>query len=317
MRRFVVSKLLQYVFVMFCTSVIIFGLVRLGPTDPVSVILGGKQSTPATIANIRSQFGLDKPVLTQYVDWIGGMLHGDFGLSYQYRQPVSLLLAQRLPTTLGIVVLATLIAIVIAIPAGVYTGAKQHSVSATVLSIIELVLVACPPFLTGILMIWYLSTYMPGVAFTGSYNGWGEYFQRISLPAVCMAFSMIALISRMMERGMADQLNSEYSMVISAKGASRSRVIWAHCFKNAVIPVITVLGLQIGILMVGSALVETVFSLPGVGTLLIDGVKAGDYGVVQAVTLLLVFVFMTISTILDLVYGLIDPRIREGKGGDQ
>jgi peptide/nickel transport system permease protein len=314
LKSFVVSKLLQYVFVLFCTSIIIFFLVRLGPTDPVSVILGGKQSTPATVANIRSQFGLDKPLATQYVDWIGGMLHGDFGMSYEYRQPVSVLLAQRLPTTIGIVFMATLIAIVVAIPAGVFTAARQHNVAATIISIFELVLVACPPFLTGILMIWFISTQMPGVSFTGSYNGWGEYFQRISLPALAMSFSMIALIARMMERGMVEQLHSDYSTVIRAKGAGESRLIWVHCFKNAIIPVVTVLGLQIGILLVGSALVETVFSLPGVGTLLIDGVKAGDYGVVQAVTLLLVFIFMTISTVLDLVYGYIDPRIREGKG---
>lgn len=163
-------------------------------------------------------------------------------------------------------------------------------------------------------MIWYFSAQMPGYTFTGSYNGWGQYFQRLFPPALAMAFSMIALIARMMERGMIEQLQSDYSTVIQAKGATRRQLIWSHCFRNAIIPVITILGMQIGILMVGSALVETVFSLPGVGTLLIDGVIAGDYGVVQAVTLLLVFIFMTISTLLDLLYGVIDPRIREGKG---
>ena len=314
MRSFIVNRLLQYIFVLFCTSIIIFFLVRMGPTDPVSVILGGKQSTSATVAGIRRQFGLDKPLVTQYIDWITGMFHGDLGMSYEYRQPVSVLLAQRLPTTIGIVLLATVIAVLIAIPAGVFTASHQHSVVATTTSIIELVLVACPPFLTGILMIWFISNQMPGYAFTGSYNGWGEYFQRISLPALAMAFSMIALISRMMERGMIEQLHAGYSVVVQAKGATKNRLIWAHCFRNAIIPVITILGLQIGILLVGSALVETVFSLPGVGTLLIDGVKAGDYGVVQAVTLLLVFVFMSISMLLDLLYGVIDPRIREGKG---
>ena len=206
MGKFILNRVTQYVFVLFCTSVIIFALVRLGPTDPVSVILGGKQSTPETVANTRRQFGLDKPVLVQYIDWMGGMLRGDFGMSYEYRQPVSLLLAQRLPTTIGIVVLATLIAVVIAIPAGVFTGANPYNPISRVLSIIELLLVACPPFLTGVLMIWYISTNVPSFAFTGSYNGWGEYFQRISLPALAMSFSVIALIARMMEQGMSEQL---------------------------------------------------------------------------------------------------------------
>ncbi|MFT8537960.1 ABC transporter permease [Bifidobacterium aquikefiri] len=314
MKSFILNRLAQYIFVLFSTSIVIFFLVRLGPTDPVSVILGGKQSTPETVANIRNQFGLNKPLVTQYVDWITNMLHGNFGLSYEYRQPVSVLLSQRLPTTVGIVLLSTLIAVIVAIPAGVYTASHQHNISATITSIVELLLVACPPFLTGILMIWYFSAQMPGYTFTGSYNGWGQYFQRLFPPALAMAFSMIALIARMMERGMIEQLQSDYSTVIQAKGATRRQLIWSHCFRNAIIPVITILGMQIGILMVGSALVETVFSLPGVGTLLIDGVIAGDYGVVQAVTLLLVFIFMTISTLLDLLYGVIDPRIREGKG---
>ena len=314
MRSYILSKAFQYVLVLLATSIIIFMLVRLGPTDPVSVILGGKQSTPATIANVRHQFGLDKPVITQYKDWMLGMLHGDFGMSFQFRQPVSTLIAQRLPTTAGIVLLSTIISILVAIPTGVVMAVKQHSWVDTATSVIELILVACPPFLTGILMIWFLTVYAPGFSFTGSYSGWGEFFQRISLPALAMSFSMIALSARVMKAGMVEQLHTDYRIVASSKGLTKWGIVWKHCFRNAIIPVVTILGMQIGILLVGSALVETVFSLPGIGTLLVDGVKASDYGVVQAVTMLMVFIFMTLSTALDILYGVIDPRIRK-KGG--
>jgi len=314
MRSYVLSKVLQYVLVLIVTSVIIFTLVRLGPTDPVSVILGGKQSTPATIANVRHQFGLDKPVIIQYKDWALGMLKGDFGTSFQFRQSVSTLIAQRMPVTAGIVILSTLISVVVSIPTGVAMAVKQHSWIDTVTSVLELILVACPPFLTGILIIWFLSTNAPSVNFTGSFQGWGQYLQRISLPALALSFSMIALTARIMKAGMVEQLHTDYHMVAASKGLTRWGIVWKHCFRNAIIPVVTVLGLQIGILLVGSVLVETVFSLPGLGTLLVDGVKASDYAVVQAVTMLLVFVFMTISTALDLLYGVIDPRIRK-KGG--
>ena len=314
MRSYIISKALQYVLVLLATSVIIFTLVRLGPTDPVSVILGGKQSTPATIASVRHQFGLDKPVLVQYKNWMVGMLHGDFGMSFQFRQPVSTLIAQRLPVTAGIVLLSTIISVIISIPTGVIMAVKQHSWIDTLTSVVELILVACPPFLTGILMIWFLTVHAPGFSFTGGYSNWGEFFQRISLPSLALSFSMIALTARVMKSGMVEQLHTDYYTVASSKGLTKWEIVWKHCFRNAIIPVVTILGMQIGILLVGSALVETVFSLPGLGTLLVNAVQASDYGVVQAVTMLMVFIFMTISTILDLIYGVIDPRIRK-KGG--
>jgi len=312
MRNYAISKILQYILVLAATSVVIFVLVRLSPTDPVAVILGGKQSSPDTIANIRREFNLDQDAFTQYRIWVTGMLHGDFGKSFQYRQEVGGLIAQRLPTTLGIVILSMLIGIIASIPLGILMAAKQHKWQDTLSSVILLILVACPPFLTSILMIWGLSVYSPGYAFVGSAATFGAFISRIFLPSLALAFAVIAYFARVMRSSMTEQLHADYFAVAKAKGMSSLSVVLRHCFRNAIIPVITVMGMEVGILFVGSALVEVVFSLQGVGSMLVKAVQSADYPLVQGVTMLIVFIFMTISTILDIVYGLIDPRVRAG-----
>ena len=310
MKKYVIDKIVQYIIVLVAVSIIIFLMVRLNKTDPVSVICGGKQTTPETIANIRAEFNLDKSYMEQYVIWINGMFHGDFGTSFQYRQSVTTLIANRIPVTAGIVLLAALFSVIIAIPTGIITAIRQNSILDTGISVLQLILVACPPFLTCILMILVISSTSPGFSFTGSYGNFGEFIQRISLPAVALAFSMIALTSRVMKTSMIEQLNSNYKLVATAKGLPDSKIILGHCVKNASIPVITILATQIGVLLVGSVLVENVFSLAGLGGILIDGIKSCDYPVVQGITMLMVFIFLTISALMDILYGIIDPRIR-------
>jgi peptide/nickel transport system permease protein len=231
-------------------------------------------------------------------------------MSFKYRQEVSGLISSRMPVTIGIVGLAMLISILLSIPAGIFMAVKQHRWQDHLLSVVQLILVACPPFLTSIIMIWYLSVHNPTFAFTGSAQTFGEFLMRISLPALALSFAVMALLSRVMKTGMVEQLHSEYYMVAKSKGLGPSAIVMRHCVRNAIIPVITVLGMEIGILLVGAVLVETVFSLSGIGTLLVEAVKSSDYPLIQGVTMLMVFIFMTISTILDILYGVIDPRIR-------
>ncbi|MDR1496706.1 MAG: ABC transporter permease [Clostridiales Family XIII bacterium] len=313
MTRYLIGKILQYVLVLIAVSLIIFVLARLSPTDPVSVILGGKQSSQQTIENLRHEFNLDRSAPEQYAIWASGMIRGDFGKSFKYRQQVSDLIAQRLPVTGWMVALAALIAIAVAIPAGIVMAVKQHRWQDTAISVTQLFLVACPPFLTAIIMIWMLYTYAPGIAFTGTAATFPEFLQRIALPAIALSFVMIALLSRIMKTGMAEELRSDYFIAAKAKGMRERDVIMKHCFRNAIIPVITALGTMIGILLVESVLVEEVFSLQGLGSILVEGVTASDYPLVQGITMFMVFIFMTISTILDIAYGIIDPRIRKGK----
>lgn len=315
MKKYVFDKLVQYVVVMFIVSVIIFVMVRLNPTDPVSVIVGGKQTTPEVVANIRSEFNLDKPYIEQYLIWMKGVLKGDFGTSFQYRQNVTSLILKRMPVTVGLVLLSSVIALIISIPLGMLMAIKQNTPLDTILSVIQLVLVACPPFLTSILIILLVSIFAPSISFTGSFNNFKEYISRITFPSIALAFTMIALTSRVMKTSMVDQLNQNYTLVAKSKGLSKTEVIMKHCMKNSIIPVITIFATQLGVLIVGTVLVENVFSLAGLGSILIDGVKACDYPVVQGIVLILVFVFITISTILDFLYAVIDPRIRV-KGGE-
>jgi peptide/nickel transport system permease protein len=292
---------------------VIFLLVRLGDVDPVSVVLGGKQSSPQTIENVRREFGLDKSIPEQYINWVKGLLHGEFGKSFKYRQESGQIIFARLPVTLSIVTIAALIAILLSIPAGILMAAKQHKWQDTGISVVQLILVACPPFLTATLMVWMLYLFSPQTAFTGSPRTFSELMERTFLPGVAMSFVMIALLSRIMKSGMTAELKSDYFLAAKAKGLSTAAVMRRHCLRNAIIPVITSLGMMIGILLVESVLVEEVFSLNGLGVALVEAVGASDYPLVQGITMFMVFVFMTISTLLDLLYGVIDPRIRKGK----
>ncbi|MDD3367604.1 MAG: ABC transporter permease [Lachnospiraceae bacterium] len=314
MKKYVVDKLAQYVIVLAIVSVIIFVMVRLNPTDPVSVIVGGKQTTAETVANIRAEFNLDKTYFEQYLIWIKGIFQGDFGTSFQYRQNVTSLIMKRLPVTVGLVLLSSVIALVLSVPLGIITALKQNTPLDTGLSVIQLILVACPPFLTSILMILLITIFTPGVSFTGSFTNFNEYMQRILYPSIALAFSMIALTSRVTKTSMIEQLNSNYTLVAKSKGLSMRQRVLNHCLKNSLIPVITIFGTQMGVLIVGTVLVENVFSLAGLGSILIDGVKSCDYPIVQGIVMLLVFVFITISMLLDMLYAVIDPRIRAKSG---
>lgn len=315
MRKYIIDKLVQYVVVLFLVSIIIFIMVRLNPTDPVSVIVGGKQTTPEVVENIRTEFNLNKSYFDQYLIWIKGVLRGDLGTSFQYRQNVTMLVLKRLPVTVGLVLLSSIIAIIVSIPLGIITALKQNTPIDTALSVLQLILVACPPFLTSILIIFFITIFTPNVSFTGSFSNFQEYLMRITYPSIALSFTMIALTSRVMKTSMIEQLNQNYTSVAKAKGLSKTEIVIKHCLKNSLIPVITIFATQFGVLIVGTVLVEQVFSLAGLGSILIDGVKSCDYPIVQGIVLLLVFVFITISTLLDFVYALIDPRIRLKSGG--
>ncbi len=308
--KFIAKRLLQLVIVLLVASVLIFTMVRLSDTDPVAVILGGKQTSPETMAAMRARFHLDKPLAQQYFIWIGGMLHGDFGLSFKYQTQVSGLLAGRIVVTLGLVALGSVLALVVAIPLGILCAHYKHTLVDRIGSIFALILAGCPAFLTSILMILVITKVNPAYPFTGSWSTPLEFLERMLLPAVALAFCMVALAMRVTRSSMIEQQSAPYTMTAVAKGASDARVIFRHNLKNAVIPVIAVVSIQIGGMVVGAVLVENVFSLAGLGTLLVDSIKASDYAVVEDITMLLIVMFMVISTAVDIIYALIDPRIR-------
>jgi peptide/nickel transport system permease protein len=310
MFKYTAKRLLLLIPILFLVSITIFVMVRLSQVDPVAVILGGKQTTPEVIRNIQGKYNLNQPPVIQYGLWISGVFKGDFGVSYKYQQSVTSLIQNRLPITLGLVLISAIIALAVAIPVGVISAIKKNTWVDRTLSIISLVLVSCPVFLTSILMILVISKVSPGFSFTGTFDNFSEFLERMILPAIALAFSMIALVSRITRSSMIKQLQSNYTMTAVAKGLPTEMIIFKHTLKNAIIPVITVTSVQIGAMIVGAVLVENVFSLPGIGSLLVDSIKSSDYPIVQGVTLLLVTVFLLINLVVDIVYAVIDPRIR-------
>lgn len=307
MVRYIGKRLLQIIPIFFVVSVLIFALVRMSPTEPITVILGGKQSTQAAVQAAQEKFHLNESIVKQYFRWMMGMFHGDFGQSYKFQQSVGSMITERIPVTLGLVGFSSIIGIAIAIPAGVLCAVKKNTWVDRIISIITIVLVSCPVFLVCILMILFL-TQMPGVNFTGTYTNVHEYLERILLPSVALSFGMLALVSRVTRTSMIKELKSKYVETAEAKGISKKQIIFKHAFKNAIIPVITVMSIQIGAMVVGSVLVENVFALPGLGSLLINAINTSDYPIVQSVMLLLVAVFLILNLIVDIIYAIIDPN---------
>lgn len=311
--KYFLKKILQFIIMMVVVSLLIFVMVRLSRTDPIAAIVGGKQTTPETIAALRHKFGLDKSLPEQYISWVTGMFHGDFGLSFKYQEEVSGLITARLPVTLGLVFFSSIIAMVIAIPCGVIAARKKDSAADQTMSIVALFLAGCPPFLMSLIFILLLAEFCPTYPFTGSYTNLREYCIRLLAPSIALSFTLVALAYRMMRTSMIDQINAQYSTTALAKGVPMRKMVWRHDFRNAIIPVLSVVSIQIGSAIVGSVLVEQVFSLSGLGTLLIDSINASDYAVEQDIMMLLMFIFLFISLIIDILYGWIDPRIRLSK----
>ena len=310
MGKYIVRKLLQFIIIMFIASVIIFIMVRLSKTDPLTAIVGGKQTSAETLAQLKAKFGLDQSFIQQYFSWIGGLFQGQLGMSFKYQISINELFADRFPITIGLVLLSTAIALVIAVPCGVLAAVKKNHAVDRIISIISVFLAGCPSFFMSLLMILFFARYVPSYQFTGGYTSFGEYFMRILVPSVALALTMIALANRITRASMIEQLSAQYTQTAIAKGVSERQLVWNHNFRNAVIPVLSVVSVQIGGLIAGSVLVENVFSLSGLGTLLIDSIKTSDYVVVQDITMFMVLVFMVISTLVDILYAVIDPRIR-------
>lgn len=294
------------VLVLIAVSILIFAMVRITPSDPIASMTKGKTISEEARQELIVHFHLDKSAPQQYLIWISGVLHGDFGESYQYKQGVGFLISQRIGTTLTLVILSGVLAMVIAIPVGIISAVKRNTWVDKLLSILTLIFVASPVFLTALVLMLVFAQKLHW--FPAIYQGNG--MKEMILPAIALAMSMVALTSRITRTSMIEQLTSDYIRTATAKGIPQRRVILTYALKNALIPVITVASIQVGSMLVGAVLVENVFAMGGLGALLINGIKSADYPVVQGVTLLMVFVFLCINLVVDILYAVLDPRIR-------
>ncbi|MDI9505532.1 MAG: ABC transporter permease [Bacillota bacterium] len=310
MARYVFKRVANLIPLLLVVSIMIFLMVRVTPTDPVASMVKGKKISQETRASIEAQYYLDRSLPEQYLIWMGNIFRGNFGTSFQYKQPVTTLLGERLPTTLQLVLMASVLSLAIALPVGILSAIKMNSGLDRILQLFTLLCVAMPVFLMSIILMLVFAYRLGWFPVFGVGRNFGENLYYLALPSIALALNMVALIARITRTNMIEQLHAPYAQTAIAKGTPFYRIVLAHCFKNAVIPVITVASIQFGSMIVGAVLVENVFALGGVGVLLVDSIKSSDYPVTQSITLMMVVVFLAVNLLVDVVYAAIDPRIR-------
>lgn len=313
MTKYILKKIIQLIPVLFVSTILIFIMIKASGLNPVLATLGGGRLSQEVLNAKMAKYGLDQPLPIQYLYWLKNILSGNFGSSIKYKTEVLSLIKESVPVTFGLVFFSFIIAQITAILLGVVTAVKQNTMIDKIITVVTLLLFSTPVFFSGILVIYLLANFVPGYAFTGSYSNLKEYLLRLAPAVLVMCFQQIALITKVTRSSMIDQLNSDYILTLKAKGLSQKKIIFKHALKNGIIPVITISGIQFGALIVGSVMVENLFSLPGLGRLLIQCILVGDATVVQGITLIIVVIFLLTNLIVDVLYALIDPRIRNGE----
>ncbi len=301
--RTVVRQLLHAAIVLLNVTIVVFLLIRVLPGDPVRLMLG-MEATEDAVRAARSQFGFDRPLHVQYVTFVGGLLHGDLGSSIRFRRPVASLVMEAFPATVELTIAAVLLALVVAVPAGIWAATKRGRALDRVLMTGALIGQAVPIFWLGIMLITVFSVKLGWLPTSGS----GSLAQLV-MPSVTLSTYVIALLARLTRSSMLDALGEPYVRTARAKGLREVIVVHKHALKSAALPIVTVLGLQIGALLSGAVVTETVFSWPGIGTLALHAIQERDYPVVQGVVLISAAVFVLINTSVDLVYRYLDPRV--------
>ncbi|RZT07472.1 peptide/nickel transport system permease protein [Kribbella sp. VKM Ac-2569] len=294
------------------SSVLVFAFMAVLPGDPARVALGVNASDEA-VAELRRQFGLDRPLPTQYFDWLGGLLHGDLGTSYVSKVAIGPQVFDRLQVTLWLVVAGMIIALVVAAPAGTVMAARHRKISGLALSAFSQVGVAVPAFLAGILLIVVFAVrlgWLPANGWTPPAQDPAMFLKQLILPALSLGLVQGAVLTRYVRSAVLEVLREDYLRTARAKGLRPFQALWRHGLRNAAVPVVTVLGLQLATLLIGAVVVERVFVIPGLGSLLLDGVSNRDLLLVQDVVMVLVIAVLLVNFVVDLLYVALDPRLR-------
>ncbi len=315
MFAYVVRRVLATIPVMAVVALFVFSLLYIAPGDPAAVI-AGDQATPDDVERIRQSLGLDRPYLVRFGEWVWRILQGDMGVSIFTNLPVTTMIAQRIEPTLSLMVLTLLLAVSVAVPMGVLAAWKQGTVLDRAVMGFAVLGFSVPVFVVGYLLAYVFAVeldWLPVQGYTSIDQGFWPWLENLILPAVALGGVYIALIARITRATMLEVLQQDYIRTAKAKGLSRFRVISLHALRNALIPVVTVIGLQVGVLFTGAILTETIFSWPGVGKWLIEAIFRRDYPVLQGGALLLGIMVMTVNLLVDLTYGLINPRIRHNR----
>ena len=312
MRRYLARRLTGLAATLLFVSLLVFAVVRVLPGDPAVIIMGTEGSAEAA-ARIREALGLNRPLIVQYLDWIGRALVGDLGRSIQYDVSVASLIASRLAVTLPLTLMAAGFMVAVAIPLGVYAATRQRRWGDYLTMTISQLGVAIPGFWAGLLLVLLFSVKL-GWFKSGGFDGWsqgvGPALKSLLLPAVALGLFQFAVLARTTRSAVLEVLREEYVKTARAKGVAERSVLFRHTLRNAMIPILTVAGIQLGQLMAGSIILESVFYLPGLGRLALGAINARDLPVVQGVVLFVASVIVAINVAVDVLYGFLDPRIR-------
>ena len=314
MGRYIARRLLLAIPVLFVISILIFGGVRLIPGNICGLVLGSAEAmTPENCARVERDLGLDKPVVTQYFHWLGNVLQGDLGKSMVNRRPVAGEIQRRMYTTLELAVLAGAFAVALALPIGIYSALKQDKLPDVGLRVLTVGWLAMPSFWVGSMLItlpakWW--GYAPPVPYVQVWEDPLKNLQQMYLPAIALGLALSATLARITRSSMLEVLRQDYIRTARAKGLRERVVLSKHALKNAMLPVITLFGLQLGFLLGGTVVLESLFALPGLGTLLLGSVLTKDYPEVQGLVLFFAVIIVLINLAVDLSYGWFDPRVR-------
>jgi peptide/nickel transport system permease protein len=311
-RRYVLRRVAAFAATLLFVSVLVFVVIRVLPGDPALVIMG-TEGNPEVAARLRESMGLNRPIPVQYVEWLGRALGGDLGVSIQYDLPVGELIVSRLPVTLPLTLLAAIFMIVAALPLGVFAATRHRRAGDYLAMALSQLGIAVPSFWLGLLLILLFSVHL-GWTRSGGFEGWSDgvwpALRSLVLPAFALGFFQAAVLVRATRSAVLDVLREDYVRTARAKGMREALVVSKHTLKNAMIPILTVAGLQLGQLMAGSIILESVFALPGLGRLALGAITARDLPVVQGVTLFVASSIVVINFAVDLMYAILDPRIR-------
>ena len=315
MLAYTLRRLAQAVALVLVVATLVAVFIHLIPGDPVYVILGENNVTPERVAAVRAELGLDRPIPVQYADWLGRVARGDFGDSLTSRRPIGGDLLLRLPRTLELILVSTLLSVAVGIPLGVVAATYRNRLPDLFVSTVALVGVSAPVFVVGTLLLLVFGVRWGILPATG-YVAFGEdplgHLQHLILPSVTLATLETAVVLRMTRSSMLEVLAEDYVRTARAKGLDGQVILYGHALRNALIPVLTIIGVQIGSSLGGTVLVELIFNWPGLSSYLVTGINQRDYPVVQAVVLVIAALFILLNLLTDLIYAVVDPRIRYG-----
>lgn len=315
MVRLFISRVLLAVPVLVLVSVVAFGLLRLAPGDPAQ-LQAGPDAAPDVVAAIRRELALDQPLPVQYLAWATRVLRGDLGVSFSARQPVTRLIGERLPVTAQIGAVALVLSVIVGVPLGIVSALKKDRPLDQAVRVGSLFGISVPNFVIGILMVLVFGWYFPGIL---PYEGFVPITQdpldslaHSLLPALALALAQVGIIARMTRSSMLEVINQEYITAARAFGVPEHELVWRDALRNALLPILTVLGLITGFLLGGSVVVENVFGIAGLGRLLVESFAQRDYPVTIGVMLFVAVVFVVVNLIVDIMYGVVNPRVRAG-----